>query len=129
MQTTLQNSKQAEKYFEDEVNFTINPRGVEVALQKGESVTIVDLRDEASYATGHIPGAINIPYDKFQRFSGPEKEFSGLKRNSFNYIYCYDLLCGLTKVACLKFASLGYPVKEMKGGFKEWSQSGYSIEK
>ncbi|MCM3715442.1 rhodanese-like domain-containing protein [Alkalihalobacillus oceani] len=32
-----------------------------------EEVEFVDLREEELYAEGHIPGAINIPYEDFQQ--------------------------------------------------------------
>jgi rhodanese-related sulfurtransferase len=38
-------------------------------------------------------------------------------------------LCNLAQKAAKKFASLGYPVKEMAGGFTEWEKKKYPIEK
>jgi hypothetical protein len=33
------------------------------------NVTIIDVRDSSSYATGHIPGAMNIPFASIQGFT------------------------------------------------------------
>ncbi|AXF57985.1 rhodanese-like domain-containing protein [Salicibibacter kimchii] len=40
----------------------------EVSAEIGEAnVELVDLREKELYDEGHIPGAIHIPYDKFQQ--------------------------------------------------------------
>lgn len=36
-------------------------------LQRGDPVQIIDIRPEQEYASGHIPGAENIPFDRFAR--------------------------------------------------------------
>lgn len=126
----IQDSAKAVEYFENELDFATNPYGVNRALEeKAKDVTIVDVRDANSFAQGHIPGAINIPFDKHNGFTGTETEFSGLRKDGFNYVYCYEHLCNLAQKAAKKFASLGYPVKEMVGGFDEWKKHKYPVEK
>lgn len=34
-------------------------------IQRGESVQIIDIRSEREFNHGHIPGAINIPFNRF----------------------------------------------------------------
>jgi rhodanese-related sulfurtransferase len=125
----LQDMDEAVRYFEAKLNFSTDPRSVRSALEKKEKVTVVDVRDEKSYKEGHIPGAINLPYDKHSSFEGLEKEFEGLYKDRFIYVYCYNLYCNLSQKAALKFAKLGYPVKEMKGGFQAWKEKNYKIDK
>lgn len=126
----IQNTHAAVRYFEDELSFTTNPFGVQsVVFKKRQDVTIVDVRKEADYKMGHIPGAINIPFDQWNSFEGDQKHFTGLIKNGFNYVYCYELLCNLAQKAGKKFASLGYPTKEIKGGFKSWKEHEYPVEK
>jgi rhodanese-related sulfurtransferase len=128
--STLQDSAKAVEYFEYELDFKTNPYGVNRIIDGGaKNVTIVDVRAAKDFANGHIPGAINIPYDQYNGFEGSETNFSGLRKNGFNYIYCYEHLCNLAQKAAKKFASLGYPVKEMVGGFEEWKNHKYSIVK
>ena len=55
--------------------------------------------------------------------------FLGLSKNKINYMYCYELYCSLSQKAAKKFASLGYPVKKIKGGLKAWKEHAYPIEK
>lgn len=129
-QEPQQDSKKAVEYFENELNFKTNPHGVKSVVDgKTKNVTIVDVRSEKDYAKGHIPGAINIPWEKHQSFDGPETEFPELRKKGYNYVYCYELLCNLAQKAAKKFASLGYPVKEMAGGFEEWKAHDHPIEK
>jgi rhodanese-related sulfurtransferase len=129
----VQDTKAAMHYFENELNFTTNPMGVKSAIEeaakgKSKNIIIVDLRREEDYKAGHIPGAINLPYDKWEVFKGDHKEFPGLRKDTINYVYCYQLLCNLGQLAGKKFASLGYPVKEMRGGFQAWKEQKYPIE-
>jgi len=36
------------------------------ALQSGEFAQVIDVRSPDEYATGHIPGALNIPLDEVE---------------------------------------------------------------
>jgi len=129
-QAPLQDSKKAVEYFTQELEFKTNPHGVKAVLSGEEkNVTIVDVRSEKDYAKGHIPGAINIPWEKHEGFDGAETEFPALKKDGYAYVYCYQLLCNLGQKAAKKFASLGYPVKEIVGGFEEWKKGGNPVEK
>ena len=42
--------------------------------------------------------------------------------------YCWGPGCNGAHRAALKFARLGYPVKEMIGGFEYWAREGLPIE-
>lgn len=132
---TLQDTTEAASYFEKQLNFYTNPYAVNsfkdgkmIIGDKALKVVIVDVRAEKDFRVSHIPGAINLPYDKFNNFTGEEMEFAGLTKDGFNIIYCYTADCNLSKKACIKFASLGYPVKEMTGGFEAWVQHKYRLE-
>ncbi|MBY0292856.1 MAG: rhodanese-like domain-containing protein [Alphaproteobacteria bacterium] len=125
-----QDTKAAAEFFRHELNFKTNPHGVNSAIKdKQKNITIVDVRSAEEFAKGHIPGAINLPWDKYNGFDGPDTTFPELRKDGYNYVYCYQLLCNLSQKAAVKFASLGYPVKEMVGGFAEWEKEKYPIEK
>ncbi|MGI4775806.1 MAG: rhodanese-like domain-containing protein [Janthinobacterium lividum] len=125
----LQDNTKAIDFFESELNFTVNPYGVSQAIKEKKDIVIIDVRSEKDFAKGHIPGAVNVSYDKHGNFNGSETEFNELRKDVVNYIYCYDLLCNLATRACLKFALLGYPVKEIKGGFEAWRKDNYPVTK
>lgn len=129
-ETLLQDGERAVDYFKDELEHRSNPYEVRKHVEGAtDKITIVDVRAAKDYAAGHIPGAINIPYDQHEGFHGSEKSFPGLRKDGYNYVYCYSHTCNLAQKAAKKFASLGYPVKEMVGGFSEWQRDGHPIEK
>jgi len=39
-----------------------------------------------------------------------------------NVVYCYSAVCHLAARACISFASRGFPVMEMDGGFEAWKE-------
>jgi rhodanese-related sulfurtransferase len=125
-----QDQNQAVSYFENELEFTTNPGGAKAVVEgKRPNVTIIDVRSAEAFAKGHIPGAINISHKDFNNFDGDNDKFEGLRKDGYNYVYCYEALCNLSQKAALKFAKQGYAVKDMKGGFKSWEEHGYPVEK
>ncbi|MCC8417378.1 MAG: hypothetical protein LN588_02465 [Rickettsia endosymbiont of Bryobia graminum] len=46
-----------------------------------------------------------------------------------NYISCYESTCDSAAKACKKFTSLGYKVKEIKGGFEQWQEYKLLVER
>lgn len=125
-----QDTKRAAQYFEDELNFKTNPHFInKVIKDKLPNITIVDVRSADDFAKGHIPGAINLPDEKYNYFNGSETEFPGLRKDGFNLVYCYTKTCNLAQKAAKKFASLGYPVKEIVGGYELWAEGKNPIEK
>lgn len=125
----IQDTQAATKYFEDKLNYTANSFSLKKVSDGEIEGVIVDLRRKENFEQGHIPRAINIPFDKFNDFEGQQTEFPGLSKNKINYLYCYEHLCNLSQKAAKKFASLGYPVKEVEGGFKAWEEHNYPVEK
>jgi len=49
---------------------------------RAQTVTIIDVRDDAAYAQGHIPGAIHVP------FARVESEMETLSKNKPIVTYC-----------------------------------------
>ena len=127
-------AKKAYQYFDDQLNFTTNAAGVKKVVDgKVKNVHIIDVRAAKHFKVSRIPGSINIPFDKFNGFEGNkchdnETDFSGLTREGYNYVLCYEENCNLSQKACKKFASSGYLVKEVKGGFKSWQDHNYPID-
>jgi rhodanese-related sulfurtransferase len=76
----------------------------------------VDVRLEEEYRAGHIPGAINLPHERWQTFEG-------LVRDRPNVLVCYSHVCHLAAQAAVDFGRAGYPVMELEGGWKEWQRN------
>lgn len=128
-QKNIQDTEAAAKYFEDKLNFTANPGSLKNVIEGKVEGVIIDLRRKEDFDRGHVPGAINLPFDKYDGFEGQQTEFPGLSKSKINYLYCYEMLCNLSQKAAKKFAGLGYPVKEVEGGFKAWEEHKYPVEK
>ena len=115
------NTQKAKEYFEAKMAFTTGPVELERMMKQGQ-VNVVDVRAAEDYAQGHIPGAVNLPKDKWHTLEG-------LRKDKTNVIYCYSQVCHLAAAAALEFASKGYPVMELEGGFRGWKEHEMDIEK
>jgi rhodanese-related sulfurtransferase len=117
-----QDTSRARAYFEQKVAFTTGPVELDHAIKAHENIVIVDVREAEDYAKAHIPGAINLPKGTWDN---PE----GLQKNRTNVVYCYTQQCHLAANACVRFASQGFPVMEMDGGFEAWQENELDTEK
>ena len=117
----LTSHKKAKKFFEAKMNFTTGPVELNEMIKNNENINIVDVRSAEDYAKGHIPGAINLPK---QRWS----THTDLKTNKTNIVYCYSEVCHLAAAAAKEFAEHGFAVMELEGGFEEWKHHNMPIE-
>jgi rhodanese-related sulfurtransferase len=118
----ISDPQKAKEYFEAKISFTTGPVELERMMKQGENLNIVDVRAAEDYAEGHIPGAVNLPKDKWQTLEG-------LRKDKTNVLYCYSQVCHLAATAAVEFASKGYPVMELEGGFRAWKEHDMDIEK
>ena len=118
----ISDPQKAKEYFEAKMAFTTGPVELERMMKQSENINIVDVRAAEDYAEGHIPGAVNLPKDKWQTLEG-------LRKDKTNVLYCYSQVCHLAATAAVEFASKGYPVMEMDGGFRAWKEHDMEIEK
>jgi rhodanese-related sulfurtransferase len=86
-------------------------------------VTFLDCREPKEYKSGHIPGAVNIPRGLLEFKIGkkiPDK-------NASVVIYCKS--GGRASLGCCNLVRMGYKnAKNMDGGWKAWTKSGYPVE-
>ncbi len=118
---TSKSQHRAVEFFDAKLEFLIDPVALKDMLNSPD-INIIDVRDEQSYREGHLPGAINLPKDRWS-------SFSGLSRSGTNVIYCYSLTCQLSARACKEFAENDYEVKELIGGFEEWKKKDFPVER
>jgi rhodanese-related sulfurtransferase len=116
-----QDTARARAFFEQKVAFTTGPVELSHAIEGHENIAIVDVREAEDYAKAHVPGAINLPKGSWDK---PE----GLRKDAMNVVYCYTQQCHLAANACVRFASQGYPVMEMDGGFEAWQENELETE-
>ncbi len=121
--TKANNPVKALEYFQNEMAFTTGPIELDREIrQHPKDIVIVDVREAEDYAEGHVPGAINLPHDRWNTFEG-------LDKNKQNIVYCYSLVCHLAKKAAVHFAREGYPVMELDGGMRSWREHDLPVEK
>jgi len=111
------------KHYEDKLAFEIDSWDLEVALQSGENIVVVDARSPEAYRREHIPGAVNIPH----RLMTPETT-RDLDRNALIISYCDGIGCNASTKGALKLAQLGFRVKELIGGIEWWKRDGHRTE-
>lgn len=120
---SLNIAAKAKDYFLSKEQYVLGPRELDQAIQaQSDFINIIDVRQAADYARGHLPGAINLPRDQW-------KTVAGLKKDKLNVIYCYSLECPLAAQAAAVFAGQGYSVMEMAGGFEAWQDNDFKTDK
>src|SRR2546425_205726 len=110
---TVPDPARAREFFQAKMQFTTGPIELDRFIRETAKVNVVDVRYTDDYAKGQIPGAVNLPKDKWS-------SFDGLRKDQINVVYCYTQTCHLAAEAALFFASNGYPVMELEGGFAAW---------
>lgn len=115
------NPEKAREYFAARLAFTTGPVELNGMLSRHEDVIVVDVRRAEDYAKSHIPGAINLPQGQWHKAKG-------LVKDKLHVVYCYSQTCHLAASAALEFASQGYRVMEMEGGFAAWTAGNNALE-
>ena len=91
-------------------------------LDKG-GVLFLDVREAKEYKSGHIPGAMHISRGLLEFKIGkkiPDK-------NALIVVYCKT--GGRGSLATNNLVKMGYKnVKNMDGGWKDWTKAGYPVE-
>ena len=118
---TLIEKTKAVNYFRTKLEFTVGPVELAHMLEDRVDLTILDVRAEEDYNKGHIPGAINVPKERWDTFEG-------LSMARRHVVYCYSQQCHLAAAACVKFATRGFRVLELEGGIQAWQQLGFQME-
>ena len=89
-------------------------------MDSGEELVILDVREQDEYDTGHIPGAVLIPYEKIR-----EKAEEVLPdKNKTILVYCRS--GRRSKIAAESLTKLGYGNVKEFGGILDWK---YETEK
>lgn len=120
----------AQAHFRAKAQFTTGTHELELLVTDAAKsdvgpFAIVDLRYPADFAKGHVPGAINLPRNKWTQAA---IERAGLSKDGVNYLYCYTQTCHLAAEAAVELTRLGYRAVEVEGGWASWVAGGYRVE-
>jgi len=96
------------------------------ALWKSEAL-FIDAREPEEYAEGHIPGAINLPFEHWDDYW--DKVEPLLTADTTIVCYCGGLDCELSLFAARELKACGYPnAYTFFGGYNKWIDEGLPIE-
>ena len=92
-------------------------RLVTMLRQPNKKTVLIDVRQPAPFAQGHIPGALNIPINQIK--SGDR----GLSDTKIIIVYSAHLRDMLSRAASKKLIRLGYQnVYDFRGGLDAWKR-------
>jgi rhodanese-related sulfurtransferase len=95
-------------------------------IDAGE-VYIIDARPVSDYEKGHIPTAINIPYNKLPDYI--DEVTSLIDVNDGVLCYCTGPDCDFSHQVATELGFLGYTkVAVFTGGWEHWEAAGFEVE-
>lgn len=96
---------------------------VKEALDSGESLTVLDVREPAEWEEGHLPGATHVPRGLLEYKASTELPDKDQR------IVAHCALGGRGALAASTLREMGYTnVSNMEGGVKAWREQGYGLE-
>ena len=111
-------------HFRGRLGFEADVSDVAAALADSDhGFVLVDTRSDASWAQGHVPGAVHLPGRRIATEAG-----ALIPSGTPVVVYCWGPGCNGATRAALEFALLGHPVKEMLGGFEYWVREGFAYD-
>ncbi len=96
------------------------------AFFDASAATIIDAREPAEYAAGHIPGAVNMPYEQVATDMEKLEKFDAQGKPII--IYCGGGTCEVSMSLGFTLVSVGKKkVLVYMGGWPEWVAAGYPV--
>jgi rhodanese-related sulfurtransferase len=109
-------------YFSRRLEFETDVSDVHASLEGGNGAVVIDVRDDAAWDAGHLPGAIHIP-----RLELTDRAPFELPTDADVVVYCWSPGCNGATKAALALSLAGYRVREMLGGFEYWVREGFAV--
>jgi rhodanese-related sulfurtransferase len=101
----------------------VSPEGAQALLGQAP---VLDVREPAEFAAGHLPGAVNIPRGVLEFQIGNHPAFQNAQGTEF-VVNCQS--GGRSALAVEALKKLGYEkAVSLAGGYKLWQESGLPIE-
>ncbi|TCT20017.1 rhodanese-related sulfurtransferase [Melghiribacillus thermohalophilus] len=106
----IRKASEGEEKEEKKYDKTIDNNGLKSKLN--EDITIIDVREPAEYAFGHIPGALSIPMGEL------EERLNEIEKDKDVYVVCRT--GNRSDMAAQKLSEKGYHVINVVPGMSEW---------
>lgn len=110
-------------YYAAKLAYETDASDVHAALKAGEDIVVVDVRSDEAWAQGRVAGAVHMHYSEIARRAPKE-----IPSDATVVVYCWSPGCNAGAKGAREFATLGYDVREMIGGFEYWVREGYPVE-
>ena len=78
-----------------------------------------------------MPNAVNLPFNEWDNVADHAQErddLTVLRQDGINVIYGYSGTDTVAREAAMLFASMGYPVRLLDGGYACWDPEKYTVE-
>lgn len=112
MRTTFNDSESVCPLGEDEVW---------AKVREGEGV-LVDLRPDDEFATGHLPDALNVPFESLST-EAPRK----LPNDRDLLVYCRGPFCLKALEGTRRLREMSYPAQRLRFSLPEWRAAGLPV--
>jgi rhodanese-related sulfurtransferase/DNA-binding MarR family transcriptional regulator len=89
-------------------------------MREGQ-VLVLDVRPEAEYAAGHIPGAVSVPHDQLAA------RLAELPAGTDIVAYCRGRYCVFAPDAVRLLRASGFPARPLDGGLPGWRLAGLPV--
>ena len=85
------------------------------------AATVLDVRPEDEFASGHLPNALNIPLSQLER------RLAELPPDQEIVAYCRGPYCVLSYEAVASLRARGFKARRLEDGLPEWRAAGLPI--
>ncbi len=108
---------------------TVSPitrQELQIKLEAGDDVVVVEALGPMYYDDAHLPGARNLPHDQVDELAATVLP----DRDAFVVVYCSNTACQNSVVASRRLVELGYTdVHEYVEGKQDWIDAGLPVER
>ena len=95
-------------------------------LIEAETIVLIDARGVSEYIDGHLPDAINIPYENFVDYY--DTLIESVAMDADVVCYCRSVDCDLSEDLAQEMRLMGYQrVTCYRGGVMEWEEAGHAL--
>ncbi len=109
-------------YFDERDSMEPVSRGELLERMRAGLVTVLDVRPADEFASGHVPGALNIPLSEL------EARLSEFDPGREIVAYCRGTYCVLSFEAVARLRVRGLKARRMEEGLPEWRAAGLPLE-
>ena len=93
-------------------------------MDRGDPFVLVDALSQEHYASSHLPGAVNLPYE-----FADEAEKMLPDKDAEIVVYCMNVDCEASGMEARELVGMGYAnVRHYAAGKQDWIQAGLPVE-